>query len=89
MANKEYIEREKAINAVFDAFADGRSAYIALESIPAADVRPVVKAFWIDIWSESDPNTSPSAKCSNCYMTSERPVGFFCKWCGADMREES
>lgn len=38
----EYIEREAAINAVFEAFADGRSAYIALEAIPAADVRPVV-----------------------------------------------
>ena len=38
----EYIDREAAINAVFEAFADGRSAYIALEAIPAADVRPVV-----------------------------------------------
>lgn len=36
----EYIEREAAINAVFEAFADGRSAYIALEAIPAADVVP-------------------------------------------------
>ena len=42
MAEKEYIEREAAINAVFEAFADGRSAYIALEALPAADVRPVV-----------------------------------------------
>lgn len=38
----KYIERDAAINAVFEAFADGRSAYIALEAIPAADVRPVV-----------------------------------------------
>ena len=38
----EYIDREAAINAVFEAFADGRSAYIALETVPAADVRPVV-----------------------------------------------
>ena len=34
----EYIDREAAINAVFEAFADGRSAYIALETVPAADV---------------------------------------------------
>ena len=40
---KEYIEREAAINAVFEAYADGRSAYIALEAIPAADVVPVVR----------------------------------------------
>ena len=36
----EYIEKDKAINTVFEAFADGRSAYIALEAIPAADVVP-------------------------------------------------
>lgn len=42
MPEKECIERDKAINAVFEAFADGRSAYIALEAVPAADVRPVV-----------------------------------------------
>ena len=39
----EYIDREAAINAVFEAFADGRSAYIALEAIPAADVAHVVR----------------------------------------------
>ena len=38
----DYISRDAAINSVFEAFADGRSAYIALEAIPAADVRPVV-----------------------------------------------
>lgn len=39
----EYIDKNKAINAVFEAFADGRSAYIALEAIPAADVVSVVR----------------------------------------------
>ena len=38
----EYIEREAAINAVYEAYADGESAYDALENLPAADVRPVV-----------------------------------------------
>ena len=42
-ARKEYIKRDAAINAVFEAYADGRSAYIALEAIPAADVVPVVR----------------------------------------------
>ena len=46
MAEKEYIDREAAINAVFEAFADGRSTYIALEALPAADVRPVE---WIPV----------------------------------------
>ena len=38
----EYIERDAAINAVYESYADGKSAYGALISIPAADVRPVV-----------------------------------------------
>lgn len=37
----EYIEKDKAINAVFEAFADGRSAYIALEALPTEDVVPL------------------------------------------------
>ena len=39
---REYIERDAAINAVYESFADGKSPYGALISIPAADVRPVV-----------------------------------------------
>lgn len=42
----EYIDKEKAINAVFEAFADGRSAYIALETIPSADVQPIRHGRW-------------------------------------------
>ena len=38
----EYIERDSAINAVYESFADGKSPYGALISIKAADVRPVV-----------------------------------------------
>lgn len=67
-----------------------------LTSIPAADVRPVVKAYWIgegdgyadgemvyDVWH-----------CSNCDYTvdegdNEPPQYNFCPNCGADMREES
>lgn len=99
MAEKEYIEREAALKAncyFCSAHLEDDSPcvekcadYMKFIEIPAANVRPVVKAFWIDIWSELDPNTSSSAKCSNCHMTSERPVGLFCKWCGADMRGES
>ncbi len=42
----EYVEKDNAINAVFEAFADGRSAYIALEALPAADVVPVRHGRW-------------------------------------------
>ena len=55
-------------------------------SIPAADVRPVVRAKWIyDHWCEF--------KCSNCWAWSKsephRGRENFCPNCGADMREES
>lgn len=42
----DYIEREAAINAVYEAYADGESAYDALENLPAADVAPVVRGKW-------------------------------------------
>ena len=66
------------------------------DDLPAADVRPVVKAYWIgegdgyadgemvyDVWH-----------CSNCDYTvdegdNEPPQYNFCPNCGADMREES
>lgn len=41
----EYIEREAAIEAIYDAFQECRTKKMAenvLEGIPAADVRPVV-----------------------------------------------
>ena len=41
---------------------------------------------WITLWDVADFNTSTSAKCSVCGRTSWRPVGNFCKWCGADLR---
>lgn len=45
----EYIEREKiwpALNAVCVPY--NRATAKAIESIPAADVRPVVRAHWVE-----------------------------------------
>lgn len=94
----EYIEREKAINAVFEAFADGRSAYIALEAIPAADVRPVKRGKWIP---PKFPYPWYKASCSCCgyedpfshggcseWNGVEWKAMNFCPNCGAEMREE-
>lgn len=42
---EEYIERDKAIDAIYDAFPECRTKAMAanvLEDVPAADVRPVV-----------------------------------------------
>lgn len=98
MDEKKYIELEAALkaNCYFCSAHLGDDSpcvekcadYTKFIEIPAADVQPRVKAFWIDVWSELDPNTSSSAECSNCHRISERPVGLFCKWCGADMSAE-
>lgn len=45
------------------------------------DTRP----HWIDIWKN---DTSTEAQCSVCSRYSNRPVGRFCKWCGAKMSDE-
>jgi hypothetical protein len=38
---------------------------------------------WIEIWENE---MSTKAMCNNCKRESDRPLGNFCKWCGADMR---
>lgn len=86
----EYIDREAAINAVFEAFADGRSAYIALETVPAADVRPVRRGTWIhesdELWIGGG-----KTKCSRCEfgyadgMYHEVDEFNYCPNCGARM----
>jgi hypothetical protein len=79
----EYIKREDAINSVFEAFADGKSAYDALNAIPAADVRPVVRGEWRKIGK-----TGCIFVCSACDKTFPCKT-HYCPNCGADMRRES
>ena len=105
-----YIEREAALSCICNACDKhhpsekelcpnkftGCMEYYSIFELPAAEVRPVVKAYWIgegdgyadgemvyDVWS-----------CSNCGYTvdegdNEPPQYNFCPNCGADMREES
>lgn len=40
---------------------------------------------WITIWDSDDPDTSHEGRCSECGRVSKRPLGDFCKWCGARM----
>ena len=76
----EYIEREKiwpALNAACVPY--NRATAKAIESIPAADVRPVVRGHWID------------GACSNCGLFTDIVMSRFfsyCPNCGADMRDE-
>jgi hypothetical protein len=80
-----YIEREAVLSAIWKTSAE-RDVFFptiildAIKSIPAVDVRPVVRGHWID------------GVCSNCgFFTDVVMSRFFsyCPNCGADMREES
>lgn len=106
----EYIEREAAFNAVLKLIPkvddDGYcwvirgDAATAIDSIPAADVRPVVKAHWY--WDKDGMDYGIGAwRCSACNTMSpmwwntdrgspmHKSGRYFCPNCGADMREES
>lgn len=103
----EFIEREKALEECdwyANEFCECEYAIMplkgALEIIPAADVRPVVRGKWIPDYDYAEYDYDGSTplpeplkfqdgwQCSLCgwYMPSETN---FCPNCGADMREES
>jgi hypothetical protein len=87
MAEKEYIERAKVMDAlIVNTSIVGRSklkeAVNAICAIPAADVRPVVRGRW-----EYNPGDN-IPYCSECMMPQDSECNF-CPNCGADMREES
>ena len=91
----ECIEREAVFSAIWKTSAEHDVFFPAIildaiKTIPAADVRPVVKAVWKHVkwvvdeeWQEGGYWIS---RCSNCSMPyhAETP---FCPNCGADMRE--
>ena len=79
---KEY--REYSTSNLDDAFDYGYNFAIEqLESIPAADVRPVAHGEW-------KHTVGVSYRCSACGKETYMGEGMnFCPNCGADMREES
>lgn len=105
----EYIEREAAAKLLRkEATAGSPTAYHiglyaavrAIEALPAADVRPVVKAHWY--WDKDGMDWGiGSWRCSACHSRPEtwwqgdsgsprnKSGRYFCPNCGADMREES
>lgn len=93
---KEYIEREAAIAAlenlakpyyksrlVYDRTicAGINTALREVQSVPAADVRPVVRGKWI--------YDGDCLICSNCRAAYEFSGSNFCPNCGADMQEDN
>ena len=102
----DYISREALIKEVNSCSThwlnewDTLGVLAAIDRIPAADVRPVVRGKWLPDYDYAEydfdgctPLPEPKKfqdgwQCSLCggYMPSETN---FCPNCGADMREES
>ena len=81
---RDYIEREAAIESFHENLDggyvltnDAQTTHI-LQSIPAADVRPVVRGKWIKI--------NGLIACSVCKEYPPLIYHNFCPNCGADMR---
>lgn len=82
----DLIERDKAMKvAMWFGTSEQKyhQSFIKKRVMEIPSARP--KGEWIAIWRED--GTSDSAYCGECHRVNQRPLGDFCKWCGADMRE--
>ena len=92
----DYIEREAALAALRKAHNPNTArmaiSFAAVNSVPAADVRPVVRAHWTDrrtIEHDGEWYCTACGKEITIYMGADREDRYnFCPNCGADMREE-
>lgn len=55
-----------------------------INAIPAVDAAPVVHAVWLDT-DTSYADGPQDCRCSACGVRSLRPLGEYCRWCGAKM----
>lgn len=80
----DYIERKAAFDAAQEHFCDSARTLEAIETLPAADVRLVVRGRWI----EKPYLLGTTNVCSVCGENYGMPHGEynFCPNCGADMR---
>lgn len=81
MAEKKYVEREAAKACVKEHYDD--AIVIAIDKLPAADVRPVVRGKWKERRFSEDVY---GAECSVCHTTWDYGTNF-CPNCGARMEE--
>jgi hypothetical protein len=93
----EYISREAAINAAIYTSPMMPSQWLpiqhAIEAVPAADVRPAVKARWKPVMCADNPNIQDRDEwygllfvCDKCNWTMIGESNF-CPNCGARMEE--
>lgn len=79
----EYISREETLKAIQPRYAPAINKVLAgiIESVPAADVKPVVRGKW----EHSRFYPVYQERCSVCEEWSSDYANF-CPYCGADMR---
>lgn len=89
----EYIKRDATIEAVKHAWAKGLEPSQYIETLPAADVAPVVHGRWDDSGRYTFPAGSTAVRCTNCgcaLTESEYRLNNwnYCPVCGAKMDGE-
>ena len=105
MASADYVAREALRDALYEADAITMKGVAIINQFPAADVRPVVRGKWEDVFVR-DYSTNinggmelhvASMFCPICHRWHNEVYHYgnptetahFCPNCGADMREES
>lgn len=87
----EHIKRKAALAALYRGgeqprwVCDMRTAYAAIETLPAADVALVVHGHWIE---KEAPVAHKYFECSNCGAHENKHTaikGYYCWRCGAKM----
>ena len=84
----DYIDREKLLDYIDELFAEGYYVVTSdeIRKIPAADVAPIVRGYWIPT---TRPFMNECKDCSVCgYRTWYSSKFNYCPKCGAKMREE-
>lgn len=61
----------------------------AINDAPTADVVERKRGEWIDNETSYADDTRQTCTCSVCGRLSYRPLGSFCRWCGANMEGEN
>jgi hypothetical protein len=96
MNNKEYIEREVALEATTYIplvepdptdiiYLTLVTAQKNIRKIPAADVAPVVHGEWIHHYYDSGEPIDDKWYCAECHMCNDHKRTWYCPYCGAKM----
>lgn len=80
--------REESLHGKHDKWELVCNEQLTEDILAILEEREVKNGEWITIWREDDRDTSTHARCSICNRISERPLGEYCKWCGAKMSQE-